>query len=167
MVEPAKIEAVANWERPRTPTEVRSFLGLARYYRRFIQDFSKIATPLTRLTRKTEKVEWTPKCEESFQELKRRLLIAPLLTLPDASGEFVIYSDASHKVLGCVLMQHGNVIAYASRQLKEYELMYPTHDLEFAAIVFSLKIWRHYIYGEKCEIYTDHKSLKYIFTQKS
>ena len=166
MVDPAKIEAVANWERPRTPTEVRSFLGLAGYYRRFVQDFSKIATPLTRLTRKTEKFEWTTKCEESFQELKRRLITAPVLTLPDASGEFVIYSDASHKGLGCVLMQHGKVIAYASRQLKEYELRYPTHDLELAAIVFALKIWRHYLYGEKCEIYTDHKSLKYIFTQK-
>ena len=78
----------------------------------------------------------------------------------------MIYSDASHKGLGCVVMQHGKVIAYASRQLKEYEIRYPTHDLELAAIVFALKIWRHYLYGEKCEIYTDHKSLKYIFTQK-
>ena len=78
----------------------------------------------------------------------------------------MIYSDASHKGLGCVLMQHGKVIVYASRQLKDYEIRYPTHDLELAAIVFALKIWRHYLYGEKCEIYTDHKSLKYIFTQK-
>ena len=140
MVEPAKIEAVASWERPRTPTEVRSFLGLAGYYRRFVQDFAKIATPLTKLTRKTEKFEWTDKCEESFQELKRRLVTALVLTLPDSSGEFVIYSDASHKGLGCVLMQHGKVIAYASRQLKDYELRYPTHDLELAAIVFALKI---------------------------
>ena len=77
-----------------------------------------------------------------------------------------MYSDASHKGLGCVLMQHGKVIAYASRQLKDYEKRYPTHDLELAAVVFALKIWRHYLYGEKCEIYTDHKSLKYIFTQK-
>ena len=165
-VDPAKIEVVASWERPRTPTEVRSFLGLAGYYRRFVQDFAKIATPLTKLTRKTEKFEWTDKCEESFQELKRRLVTAPVLTLPNSSGEFVIYSDTSHKGLGCVLMQHGKVIAYASRQLKDYELRYPTHDLELAAIVFALKIWRHYLYGEKCEIYTDHKSLKYIFTQK-
>ena len=166
MVNPAKIEVVANWERPRTPTEVKSFLGLAGYYRRFVQDFSKIATPLMRLTRKTEKFEWTTKCKESFQELKRRLITAPVLTLPVASREFIIYSDASHKGLGCVLMQHGKVIAYASRHLNEYELRYPTHDLELAAIVFALKIWRYYLYGEKCEIYTDHKSLKYIFTQK-
>ena len=165
-VDPAKIEAVMNWERPKTPTEVRSFLGLAGYYRRFVKDFSKIATPLTKLTRKNEKFVWNEKCEESFQELKQRLVTAPVLVLPDTQGNFVIYSDASHKGLGCVLMQNDKVIAYASRQLKPHELRYPVHDLELAAIVFALKIWRHYLYGEKCEIYTDHKSLKYIFTQK-
>ncbi|PON37319.1 Ribonuclease H-like domain containing protein, partial [Parasponia andersonii] len=79
---------------------------------------------------------------------------------------FVAYSDASKNGLGCVLMQNGKVIAYASGQLKEYEKKYPTHDLELAAVVFALKIWRHYLYREKCEIYTDHKSLKYFFTQK-
>ena len=165
-VDPAKIEAVMSWERPKTPTEVRSFMGLAGYYRRFVQDFAKIATPLTKLTRKNEKFEWNEKCEKSFQELKDRLVSAPVLALPDEKGDFVIYSDASLKGLGCVLMQHGKVIAYASRQLKTHEQKYPTHDLELAAIVFALKIWRHYLYGEKCEIYTDHKSLKYIFTQK-
>ncbi|XP_074322839.1 uncharacterized protein LOC141659812 [Apium graveolens] len=165
-VDPIKIEAIMNWERPRTPTEVRSFLGLAGYYRRFVQNFSRIATSLTKLTRKNEKFIWNDKCEESFQELKRRLITAPVLSLPDDQGNFVIYSDASHKGLGCVLMQHDKVIAYASRQLKPHEQKYPTHDLELAAIVFALKIWRHYLYGEKCEIFTDHKSLKYIFTQK-
>ena len=165
-VDPAKIEAIMNWERPKTPTEVRSFMGLAGYYRRFVQDFSKIATPLTKLTRKNEKFEWNDKCEASFQELRKRLVTAPVLALPDDKGDFVIYSDASLKGLGCVLMQHRKVIAYASRQLKTHELKYPTHDLELAAIVFALKIWRHYLYGEKCEIYTDYKSLKYIFTQK-
>ncbi|KAL8088870.1 hypothetical protein AgCh_038582 [Apium graveolens] len=165
-VDPAKIEAITNWERPRTPTEVRSFLGLAGYYHRFVQNFSRIATPLTKLTRKNEKFVWNDKCEESFQELKRRLITAPVLSLPDDQGNFVIYSDASHKGPGCVLMQHDKVIAYASRQLKPHEQKYHTHDLELAAIVFALKIWGHYLYGEKCEIYTDHKSLKYIFTQK-
>ena len=165
-VDPAKIEAVMSWERPKTPTEVRSFLGLAGYYRRFVKDFSKIATPLTKLTRKNQKFEWSAECENSFQELKQKLVTAPVLVLPDDQGNFVIFSDASHKGLGCVLMQHSKVIAYASRQLKPHELKYPTHDLELAAIVFALKIWRHYLYGEKCEIYTDHKSLKYIFTQK-
>ena len=165
-VDPAKVEAVMDWDRPKTPTEVRSFMGLAGYYRRFIKDFAKIATPLTKLTRKNEKFIWNEKCEESFQELKKRLIAAPVLVLPDEQGNFVIFSDASHKGLGCVLMQHDKVIAYASRQLKPHELKYPTHDLELAAIVFALKIWRHYLYGERCEIYTDHKSLKYIFTQK-
>lgn len=120
-VDPAKIEAVTNWERPKTPTEVRSFLGLARYYRRFVQDFSKIAIPLTKLTRNNEKFVWTEKCEGSFQELKKRLVTAPVLVLPDDKGEFVIFSDALYKGLGCVLMQHGKVIAYASRQLKPHE----------------------------------------------
>ena len=131
-----------------------------------MKDFSKIAVPLTRLTRKNEKFEWTDKCEKSFQELKQKLVTAPVLALPDDQGDFVIYSDASYKGLGCVLMQHGKVIAYASRHLKPHEQRYPTHDLELAAIVFALKLWRHYLYGEKCEIFTDHKSLKYIFTQK-
>ena len=89
-----------------------------------------------------------------------------MLTLPDETGNFVIYNDISHKGLGCVPMQHGKVITYASRQLKDYEPRYPTNDLELDVIVFALKIWRHYLYGDKCEIFTDHKSLKYLFTQK-
>ena len=147
-------------------TEVRSFMGLAGYYRRCVKDFLKITVPLTKLTRKNEKFEWTEKCENSFQELKKRLVTAPVLALQDDKGDFVIYSDASHKGLGCVLMQHGKVIAYASRQLKPHKQNYPTHDLELATIVFALKLRRHYLYREKCEIYTDHKSLKYLFTQK-
>nr|GEW10787.1 RNA-directed DNA polymerase [Tanacetum cinerariifolium] len=108
----------------------------------------------------------TEEREKSFEELKQRLVSAPVLTLPSGSGGFQIYSDASKKGLGCVLMQHGKVIAYASRQLKPYEVNYPTHDLELAAVIFALKIWRHYLYGESCDIFTDHKSLKYIFTQR-
>ena len=114
-VDPSKIEAVMSWERPKTSTEVRSFLGLAGYYRRFVQNFAKIAIPLTKLTRKNEKFVWNEKCEESFQELKKRLVSAPVLALPDEQGNFTIFSDASQKGLGCVLMQHGKVIAYASR----------------------------------------------------
>uniref|UniRef100_A0A2N9G9V6 CCHC-type domain-containing protein n=1 Tax=Fagus sylvatica TaxID=28930 RepID=A0A2N9G9V6_FAGSY len=123
-------------------------------------------TPLTHLTRKSVKVEWSDACEESFQELKQRLVTAPMLTIPSSNGGFVIYCDASRVGLGCVLIQHGRVVAYASRQLKQYEKNYPTHDLELAAVVFALKIWRHYHYRERCEIYKDHKSLKYLFTQK-
>nr|GEZ14481.1 hypothetical protein [Tanacetum cinerariifolium] len=120
-MDPAKVEAITKWPKSKTVTEIRSFLGLAGYYRRFVEGFSRLALPLTKLMRKG---------------------------------------------LGCVLMQYGKVIAYASRQLKLYEANYPTHDLELAAVVFSLKIWRHYLYGETCHIFTDHKSLKYIFTQK-
>jgi len=98
--------------------------------------------------------------------LKQRLVTAPVLTLPMESVGYVVYTDASKKGLGCVLVQQGRVVAYASRQLKEHEKNYPTHDLELAAVVYALKIWRHYLYGEKCEIHTDHQSLKYIFTQR-
>ncbi|KAL0551924.1 hypothetical protein IC582_011017 [Cucumis melo] len=165
-VDPAKIEAVTGWTRSSTVSEVRSFLGLAGYYRRFVENFSRIATPLTQLTRKGAPFVWSKACEDSFQNLKQKLVTAPVLTVPDGSGSFVIYSDASKKGLGCVLMQQGKVVAYASRQLKSHEQNYPTHDLELAAVVFALKIWRHYLYGEKIQIFTDHKSLKYFFTQK-
>ncbi|KAL0534735.1 hypothetical protein IC582_029028 [Cucumis melo] len=165
-VDPAKIEAVTNWPRPSTISEIRSFLGLAGYYRRFVEDFSRIASPLTQLTRMGTPFVWSPACESSFRKLKQKLVTAPVLTMPDGSGNFVIYSDASKKGLGCVLMQQGKVVSYASRQLKIHEQNYPTHDLELAAVVFALKIWRHYLYGEKIQIYTDHKSLKYFFTQK-
>ena len=141
-------------------------MGLAGYYRKFVDGFSKIASPLTNLTRKNVKFQWTDLCERSFMELKQKLISAPILAIPTNSGRFVVYSDASKCGLGCVLMQNGKVIAYASRQLKAYEKNYLTHDLELAAVVFALKIWRHYLYRERCEIYTDHKSLKYFFTQK-
>ncbi|XP_057808913.1 uncharacterized protein LOC131023391 [Salvia miltiorrhiza] len=165
-VDPAKVQAVQEWRSPTTPHEIRSFLGLAGYYRRFIQDFSKIAKPITHLLKKEVKFLWTDECEQSFQELKKRLTTAPVLAVPEANKEYTIYTDASKKGLGCVLMQEGKVIAYASRQLRPHEANYPTHDLELAAVVHALKIWRHHLYGVRCEIYTDHKSLKYFFEQK-
>jgi hypothetical protein len=152
------------WERPTSVTKIRSFLGLAGYYRRFIEGFSLIATPLTQLTRKNKKWEWSEECEKSFQELKRRLTTAPVLTLPSGTKGFMVYSDASGKGLGCVLMQHGKVITYALRQLKTHEVNYPVHDLELAAVVFALRIWRHYLYGCRTQIFTDHKSLKYLMS---
>ena len=141
-------------------------MGLAGYYRRFVEGFSKIAAPLTRLTQKGVVFQWSDECSESFQKLKTALTTAPILTLPTDEGGFTIYCDASRVGLGCVLMQNVKVVAYASRQLKKHEKNYPTHDLELAAVVFALKIWRHYLYGEPCEIYTDHKSLQYIFKQR-
>jgi hypothetical protein len=117
-VDPSKVEAVVNWTRPTSVHEIRIFLGLAGYYRRFVEGFSKLAAPLTKLTKKNEAFIWPEDCERSFQELKHRLVSAPILTLPSETGGFVIYSDASYRGLGCVLMQNGKVIAYASRQLK-------------------------------------------------
>nr|GEX89235.1 putative nucleotidyltransferase, ribonuclease H [Tanacetum cinerariifolium] len=132
-IDPAKVEAITKWPRPTTVTEVRSFLGLVGYYRRFVEGFSLLVLPLTKLMRKGEKFVWNEEREKSFEELKRGLVSSPVLTLPSGSGGYQIYSDASKKGLGCVLMQHGK---------------------------------RHYLYGETCDIFTDHKSLKYIFTQK-
>ena len=163
MVDPAKIEAVTKWEQPKSPTEIRSFLGLAGYYRRFIQGFSSIARPLTALTHKGATYAWSDKHKEAFEKLKKKLCEAPILSLPDGVEDFAVYSDASGVGLGCVLTQREKVIAYASRQLKEHEKNYPTHDLELAAVVFALKIWRHYLYGTKCKLFTDHKSLQYLF----
>ena len=164
--DPQKIEAIVDWKPPTNVTEVRSFLGLASYYRKFVEGFSKIATPLTKLTRKEEKFIWSEACQNSFDELKQRLTTAPVLTLPLGSEGFTVYCDASKQGLGCVLMQHDRVIAYASRQLKKHEVNYPTHDLELAAVVFALRIWRHYLYGVPCRIFTGHKSLQYLFSQK-
>jgi hypothetical protein len=130
-------------------SEIRSFLGLEGHYRRFIEGFSKIAQPMMELLKKEKKFNWTESCEKSFQELKRRLTTAPVLTFPEIQRDFVVYCDASRQGLGCVLMQDGKVVAYASRQLKPHEQNYPTHDLEFAAVVHALKIWRHYLIGNK------------------
>ncbi|GJW34521.1 reverse transcriptase domain-containing protein [Tanacetum coccineum] len=165
-VDPSKVESVKNWKTPESSTEIRSFLGLAGYYRRFIENFSKIAKPLTLLTQKNKAYVWGDKQDEAFQILKEKLCNAPVLALPDGPDDFVVYCDASKQGFGCVLMQRGKVIAYASRQLKKHEKNYTTHDLELGAVVFALKIWRHYLYGTKSVIYTDHKSLQYIFDQK-
>ncbi|KAI3493570.1 hypothetical protein L1887_40770 [Cichorium endivia] len=165
-VDPTKIEAVMKWEPPRSPTEIRSFLGLAGYYRRFVENFSSIAAPLTKLTKKGEKFEWADRQQTAFQKLKQALCEAPVLALPRDGEDYVVYSDASRVGLGCVLMQKGQVIAYVSRELKEAEKKYPVHDLELAAIILALKLWRHYLYGVKFVVYSDHKSLKYLFDQK-
>ena len=165
-VDPTKIEAVMNWKPPQNVTEVRSFLGLVGYYRRFMRGFSVIASPLTKLLKKGINFEWTNKYQNSIEQLKGMLVEAPVLKHPTSGKDYTLYSDASSIGLGCVLMQDGKVVAYASRQLLPHEQNYPTHDLELAAVVFALKIWPHYLYGEKCRIYTDHKSLKYLLTQK-
>ncbi|GKA80959.1 putative reverse transcriptase domain-containing protein [Tanacetum coccineum] len=165
-VDPAKIESIKDWASPKTPTEIRQFLGLAGYYRRFIEGFSKIAKPMTKLTQKKVTFEWGDKQEAAFQILKNKLCSAPVLALPQGAENFIVYCDASHKGLGAVLMQNEKVIAYASRQLKIHKKNYTTHDLELGAVVFALKLWRHYLYGTKCTVFTDHKSLQHILNQK-
>ncbi|GKB36427.1 putative reverse transcriptase domain-containing protein [Tanacetum coccineum] len=165
-VDPSKVESVKNWKNPESPTEIGSILGLAAYYRRFIKNFSKIAKPLTILTQKNKAYVWGEEQEEAFCILKEKLCNVPLLALPDGPNDFVVYCDASNQRFECVLMQRGKVIAYASRQLKIHEKNYNIHDLELGVVVFALKIWRHYLYGTKSVIYTDHKSLQYIFDQK-
>jgi ribonuclease HI len=164
-VDPKKVADILNWKALKDVRGIKSFIGMAGYYRRFIEGFSKIARPMTVLLAKKVEFKWTQKCQEAFEELKDRLTTTPVLVLPDVHKPFSVYCDASYTGLGCVLMQQGRVVAYSSRQLKIHERNYPTHDLELAAVVHALKTWRHYLYGQKCDIYTDHKSLKYIFTQ--
>nr|GFB06545.1 putative reverse transcriptase domain-containing protein [Tanacetum cinerariifolium] len=148
-VDPAKIESVKDVASPKSPTEIRQFLGLAGYYRRFIEGFSKITKPMTKLTQKKVKFEWGDKQEEAFQLLKQKLCSAPILALPEGSEDFIVYCDASNKGLGAVLMQREKVISYASCQPKIHEKNYTTHYLELGGVVFALKIWRHYLYGTK------------------
>jgi hypothetical protein len=148
-VDPSKVQDVLSWNAPTRVDDIQSFLGLAGYYRRFIKGFLKISKPMTKLLKKDKKFKWTPTCEASFQELKKQLTTAPIFVMPDMEKPFSIYYDASGQGLGCVLM---------------HEAHYLTHDLELATVVHALKIWRHYLMGKRCELYTDHKSLKYLFT---
>nr|GEX71245.1 putative reverse transcriptase domain-containing protein [Tanacetum cinerariifolium] len=162
----AKIESIKDWASPKSLTDIRQFLGLAGYSKRFIEGFSKIAKSMTKLTHKNVRFEWGEKEEVAFQLIKRKLCSAPILALPKGSKNFIVYCDASHKGLGAVLMQNEKVIAYASRQLKIHEKNYTTHDLELGAVVFTLKMWRHYLYGTRCTVFTNHKSLQHILYKK-
>ncbi|GJX94989.1 putative reverse transcriptase domain-containing protein [Tanacetum coccineum] len=151
-VDLTKIESIKDWASPETPTEIRQVLGLAGYYRRFIEGFSKIAKSMTKITQKGVKFDWGDKEEAAFQLIKQKLCSAPILALPEGSKDFIVYCDASIKGLGTVLIQREKVITYASRQLKIHEKNYTTHDLGLRAVVFALKIWRHYLYGTKKDI---------------
>jgi hypothetical protein len=122
---------------------------------------------MTELLEKDKKFKWTPACEASFQELKKRLMTTPILVMSDMEKSFFIYCDASGQGLGCVLMQDGHMVASTSRQLRKHEVNYLTHGLELATAIHALKIWMHYLMGKRCELYTDHKRLKYIFTQSN
>nr|GEX56368.1 putative reverse transcriptase domain-containing protein [Tanacetum cinerariifolium] len=165
-VDPSKIESIKDWASPKTPTEIHQFLGLAGYYRRFIKGFLKIVKSMTKLTQKGIKFDWDEKEDNAFQLIKQKLCSVPILALPEGSEDFVVYCDVSHKGLSAVLMQREKVIAYASRQLKVHEQNYTTHDLELGSVVFALKIWRQYLYGTRCTVFTDYKSLQHILDQK-
>nr|GEW93860.1 putative reverse transcriptase domain-containing protein [Tanacetum cinerariifolium] len=145
---------------------LKAILELLKKEELFVEGFLKIAKPMTKLTQKKVKFEWGDKQEAAFQLLKQKLCSAPILALPEGSEDFIVYYDASNKGLGAVLRQREKGISYASRQLKIHEKNYTTHDLELGAVVFALKIWRHYLYGTKCTVFTDHKSLQHILDQK-
>jgi hypothetical protein len=166
-VDPSKVKDILEWKPPTTVHHVRSFLGLAGYYRRFILDFSKLVKPITSLLKNDTKFTWSSRCNEAFEQLKVLLTTAPVLAQPDIEKPFDVYCDASISGLGCVLMQESRVVAYASRQLRRHEEHYRTHDLELAVVVHALKIWHHYLLGNICHVYIDHKILKYIFTQSN
>jgi hypothetical protein len=165
IVDPKKVEAIREWSVPRKVVEVRSFMGLAGYYRRFIAGFSKIAHPITSLQRKEKKFQWTEECEKSFQRLKQLLTSTPILRIVDPNVDFIVCIDAWKEGLGGVLSQNGFVICYESRKLKEHEKNYATHNLELAAIVHALRKWRHYLMERRFELRIDHNSLKYLFDQ--
>jgi hypothetical protein len=164
-VDPSKVKEVLDWKPPTSVSEVWSFLGLAGYYRQFIPNFSKIVKPITELLKKGNMYVWSDACDEAFKNLKKLLTTSAVLAQPDTDKQFDVYCDASGTGLGGVLMQEGQVISYSSWQLKRHEEHYPTHDLELAAVVMALRTWHHYLHGNVVHIYTDHKSLKYIFTQ--
>jgi hypothetical protein len=152
-VDPSMVKDILEWKPPTTVHQVRSFLGLAGYYHRFILDFSKIVKPITSVLKNDTKFNWSSRCNKAFEQLRVLLTTAPVLAQPDIEKPFDVYYDASGSGLGCVLMQEGRVIVYASRQLCQHEEHYPTHDLELAVVVHALKIWRHYLLGNICHIY--------------
>jgi hypothetical protein len=164
-VDPSKVQEVMDWKPPKFVHQIRSFLGLAGYHHRFIPDFSRIAKPMPELLKKGVKFVWSEACEKALHTLRQHLTSAPVLVQQDNSKPFEGFCDALGTSLDCVLMQEGRVITYASRALRPHEINYPTHDLELVVVVHALKIWRHYLMGNRCNIFTVHKSLKYIFTQ--
>jgi hypothetical protein len=151
-VDPSKVQEVMDWKPPKSVHQIRSFLGLAGYYRRFIPDFSRIANPMTELLKKGVKFVWSEECDRAFHTLRKHLTSDPVLTQPDMSKPCEVFCDASGTGLGCVVMQENRVIDYASQALRPHEKIYPTHDLELAAVVHALKLWRHYLMGNHCNI---------------
>jgi hypothetical protein len=166
-VDPEKIEAIRGWPTPRNVSDVKSFMGLVGYYRRFIVGFSKIPHPITYLQEKGTKFEWTLKCEKNFNLLKELLTSAPMLNIVDLNEIFLVCTDTCKEGLGGVLRKNGHVIGYESRKVKEHERNYAMHDLELADISHALRMWRHYLMGKKFELRIDHIGLKYLFEKST
>jgi hypothetical protein len=160
-----KVKDVLDWKPPKSVHQVPSFLGLTGYYRMFILSFSKISKSITKHLKKGNKYVWSKDCDKAFQTLRKLLTTSLMLAQPNITKSFNIYCDASGTSLGCVLKQEGWVISYSSPKFRCHEEHYPTHDLELVAMVMALRTWWHYLLGNVVHIYTDHKSLKYIFTQ--
>eukprot|EP00253_Pinus_taeda_P033189 PITA_33189 len=164
-VDPEKIRTIMEWPIPKDVADIRSFMGLAGYYRRFFEGFSRVAYPITSLQKKGKVFKWTSECQKSFEQLKHLLTTAPILSIADPNKDYVVCTDASKEGMGGVLMQEGRVIAYESRKLKEHEQKYSAYDLELAAVIHALKMWRHYLLGRKFLLLTDHHSLTNYFSQ--
>jgi hypothetical protein len=164
-VDPDKIRSIMKWPIPKDVSDIRSFMGLEGYYRRFIKGFSKIGCPITALQKKGVEFKWAQECEERFQSLKYLLTHAPMLKIVDPENGFLVCNDTCKEGLGVVLMQEGSVVCYESRKLNEHEVNYVTHDLELVAIVHALKLWRHYLLGRKFVLMIDHYGLRHLFDQ--
>eukprot|EP00253_Pinus_taeda_P010499 PITA_10499 len=164
-VDPEKIKAIMEWPVPKDVADVRSFMGLAGYYRRFVEGFSRVAYPITSLQKKGKAFHWTTNCQKSFEQLKHLLTTTPILSIADPGKDYVVCTDASKEGVGGVLMQEGKVIAYESRKLKEHEQKYSAYDLELAVVIHALKMWWHYLVGRKFLLLTDHHSLTNYFSQ--
>eukprot|EP00253_Pinus_taeda_P022926 PITA_22926 len=164
-VDPEKIRTIMEWPIPKDVADIRSFMGLAGYYRRFVEGFSRVAYPITSLQKKGRTFKWTTECQQSFEQLKHLLTTTPILSIADSKKDYTVCTDASKEGVGGVLMQGGKVVAYESRKLKEHEQKYSAYDLELTAVVHALKMWRHYLLGRKFLLLTDHHSLTNYFSQ--
>ncbi|CAH1415271.1 unnamed protein product [Lactuca virosa] len=161
-----KVRAIVEWESPKNVSELRSFLGLINYYRRFVSRYSARASPLTDLLKKKVIWEWTDKCQREFDELKNAVTKEPVLKLPDYSKPFLVQTDGSDFAIGGFWIQEEHLMAYESRKLNETEQRYHVHDKEMIAIINCLRVWRHYLLGSWFIIQTDNVATSYFQNQK-
>jgi hypothetical protein len=165
-MDPRKIQAIVEWTTPKSVPELRSFLGLANYYRRFIEGYSKKTTPLSDLLKKSQRWEWTVDCQQAFEKLKTAVASAPVLGLPDFEKPFEMHTDASDRAIGGVLVQEGHPVAFESRKLNDAEQNYSTHEKEMTTVVHCLGIWRVYMLGPKFVVKTDNIANTFFWTEK-